>query len=88
MARPFEEILPSVRRPNSPTHWTNALSAVDTVIMPPTEVDSKPLLAVLRKFTFDSEIRLMSTIVLELPSIDSTLDDARSWILVKGAPER
>ncbi|OAE34103.1 hypothetical protein AXG93_2891s1270 [Marchantia polymorpha subsp. ruderalis] len=83
MARPFEEISPSVRRPDSPTHWTNALSAVDTVIMPPTEVDSKPLLAVLRKFTFDSEIRIMSTIVLELPSIDSTLDDARSWILVK-----
>ncbi|BFI18309.1 hypothetical protein MPTK1_6g14430 [Marchantia polymorpha subsp. ruderalis] len=87
MARPFEEISPSVRRPDSPTHWTNALSAVDTVIMPPTEVDSKPLLAVLRKFAFDSEIRIMSTIVLELPSIDSTLDDARSWILVKGAPE-
>ncbi|KAG6552583.1 hypothetical protein Mapa_005783 [Marchantia paleacea] len=87
IARPFEEILPSVHRPDTPTHWTNALSAVDTMIMPPTEVDSKPLLAILRRFAFDSEIRIMSTIVLELPSVDSNLDDARSWMLVKGAPE-
>jgi magnesium-transporting ATPase (P-type) len=62
----------------------------DTVLIPrPEEDDSgRAALAVLRRFDFDNEIRMMSVLVLELPPGQIAGDQRKVALLSKGAPER
>ncbi|KAL2621789.1 hypothetical protein R1flu_001994 [Riccia fluitans] len=83
----FHELLWSVNRPNTLPAGADVLRMADVVITAPDGGDPNPLLAILRRFDFDSEIRLMSSIVLELLAKDSNEDSIRSWMFVKGAPE-
>ncbi|OAE34108.1 hypothetical protein AXG93_2891s1330 [Marchantia polymorpha subsp. ruderalis] len=87
LIRPDDPVIRTEDITDPPIIWTNMHPSVETAIIPPQEVDSHQILAVLRRFDFDSEIRLMSSIVLELPSSKATFEESRIWVLVKGAPE-
>lgn len=72
--------------------WSHPLlpPSADTVLIPPPEEDDagRAALAVLRRFDFDNEIRMMSTLVLELPPGTLGGDHRSAALLAKGAPER
>ncbi|KAL2621794.1 hypothetical protein R1flu_001999 [Riccia fluitans] len=87
LSRPDDAIMHVGDDSDPPVIWARMPPSVETAIIPPVELNSQKVLAVLRRFDFDSEIRLMSSIVLEMPSSTTTFGEARAWVLVKGAPE-
>lgn len=86
-----------VQRPELPNDsndglWGNTQIRpwVEVLLLPPQESVSQEgtALAVLRRFEFDPDIRMMSVLVEEISIGDSNSSKGRIWILTKGAPER
>ncbi|CAM6100809.1 unnamed protein product [Calypogeia fissa] len=87
LSRPNDQTNAAEEALELPILWDIIHPSIDTLIIPPSELNSSRILAVMRRFDFDSEIRLMSSIVLELPFARATFEEARIWLLIKGAPE-
>eukprot|EP00271_Cylindrocystis_brebissonii_P009013 TRINITY_DN23598_c0_g1_i1.p1 TRINITY_DN23598_c0_g1~~TRINITY_DN23598_c0_g1_i1.p1 ORF type:complete len:1095 (+),score=245.29 TRINITY_DN23598_c0_g1_i1:277-3285(+) len=66
-------------------------ASVDVVVLPDLEAAAPPLpaLGIFRRFDFDADLRLMSTVVVELlpPREIQKGQRPRFWLLTKGAPE-
>ncbi|KAL3682686.1 hypothetical protein R1sor_000708 [Riccia sorocarpa] len=87
LSRPDDPIVQEGDDSDPPITWASMPPSAETAIIPPVELNSHQVLAILRRFDFDPEIRLMSSIILEMPSSSTAFGEARAWVLVKGAPE-